>query len=123
VVDDDPVVRTLLRRGLERFEVLDASDGEEARAILRERSVDLVVTDLLMPRLAGLGLIRWARKAHVRPAWIILSAVGTFDAAVEAIELGAFAVLTKPPRLEEVEVTVRNALEQRYLVQERERLL
>jgi serine phosphatase RsbU (regulator of sigma subunit)/anti-anti-sigma regulatory factor len=125
VVDDDPVVRTLVRGALVRMKVgrvLEAADGEEARALLDQEAVDLVITDLLMPRLDGLGLIRWAREASLTADWIILSAMETFDAAVEAIQLGAFDFITKPPRLEALELAVRNVLEQRKLLRERERL-
>jgi DNA-binding response OmpR family regulator/anti-anti-sigma regulatory factor len=125
VVDDDPVVRVLLRGALKRMalgSVLEAADGEQARALLEQTDVDLVITDLLMPKLDGLGLIRWARGAHLSPDWIILSAMETFDAAVEAIQLGAFDFISKPPRLEALETTVRNALGQRRLIRERERL-
>ena len=124
VADDDPVVRTLLRRGLGRLggEFLEAADGEEARSLLEAHEVDLVVTDLLMPRLDGLGLIRWAKEHRPGPEFIILSGLGTFDTAVEAVQLGAFEFLTKPVRLQELEVAARNALEQRKLIRERERL-
>ena len=124
VADDDPVVRAVLRRGLARLagEVLEAGDGEVARSLLEQREVDLVITDLLMPRLDGLGLIRWGREHRPGAEWIILSGLGTFDAAVEAVQLGAFEFLTKPVRLQELEVAARNALEQRRLRADRERL-
>jgi serine phosphatase RsbU (regulator of sigma subunit)/anti-anti-sigma regulatory factor len=125
VVDDDPVVLALLRGALKRMgvgAVLEASDGEDARSLLEQVDVDLVITDLVMPRLDGLGLMRWAREAHLSADWIILSAMETFDAAVEAIQLGAFDFISKPPRFEALEVSVRNALEQRRLLRERERL-
>jgi serine phosphatase RsbU (regulator of sigma subunit)/anti-anti-sigma regulatory factor len=126
VVDDDPIIRRLVRHGLGGHEfsvVLEAVDGVEAQAILREQPIDLVITDLLMPRLDGLELMRWANEHHPGPTWIILSGVDTFDAAVEAIQVGAFHFLSKPPRLQELEVAVRNALEHRRLLGERARLL
>jgi serine phosphatase RsbU (regulator of sigma subunit)/anti-anti-sigma regulatory factor len=126
VVDDDPVTRRLVRRALEGFgcqAVLEAEDGEAAQRLLRERSdIDLVLTDILMPRVDGLELLRWGREHAPGPAWIILSGLDTFGTAVEAIRLGAFDFLAKPPRLEELEVSVRNALERRNLLLERERL-
>jgi serine phosphatase RsbU (regulator of sigma subunit)/anti-anti-sigma regulatory factor len=125
VVDDDPVIRTLLRPALKRLdvgEVLEAEDGEAALSLLKQQEVDLVITDLVMPRLDGLDLIRRAREAGLTPDWIILSAMDTFDAAVEAIQLGAFDFIPKPPHLEALSVAVRNVLEQRRLLRERERL-
>jgi len=126
VVDDDPVTRRLVRRALEGFgcqTVLEAEDGEAAQQILRERGeIDLVLTDILMPRVDGLELLRWGREHAPGPAWIILSGLDTFGTAVEAIRLGAYDFLAKPPRLEELEVSMRNALERRNLLRERERL-
>lgn len=126
VADDDPVTRQLVLRSLQEIgfgTVLPAHDGSEARSILRERpDVDLVVTDILMPNLDGLELLRWGRTHLPDVAWIILSGLDTFDSAVEAIRLGAFDFLAKPPSVAELEVAVRNALERRTLLVERERL-
>lgn len=125
VVDDDPVVRRVVSRGiggLGRLDVLEAEDGEAARDLLTERTVDLVVTDLVMPRLDGLELIRWGTEHTPATVWIILSGVETFDAAVEAIRLGAFEFLSKPVHVKQLEVAVRNALAQRNLERERTRL-
>lgn len=127
IVDDDPTTRLLVRRGLEACELElgglhEAADGVEAQGLLERESIALVITDLRMPNLDGLGLIRWGRTATPGTAWIILSGVETFDAAVEAIQLGAYDFLGKPPRMEELEVVVRNVLEQRQLVAERDRL-
>lgn len=127
VVDDDPVTRQLVRRALEGIgcrDILQASDGLQAQQLLREhRDIDLVLTDILMPGLDGLDLLRWGREELPDTPWIILSGLDTFDSAVEAIRLGAFDFLAKPPRVAELEVAVRNALERRNLLTERERLL
>lgn len=126
VVDDQPVARLLVKRALERFgcaPVLEAADGIEAQAILREHpDVALVLTDIMMPRMDGLELLRWGREAVPGAIWIVLSGLDTFDSAVAAIRFGAFDFLPKPPRLEEMEVSVRNALERRRLLAEREHL-
>jgi serine phosphatase RsbU (regulator of sigma subunit)/anti-anti-sigma regulatory factor len=126
LVDDDPSLRQLVRRalsGLGCSEVLEAADGLDAQALLAERpDVDIVITDLMMPRLDGLGLLRWARDHCPEPVWVILSGLDTFDAAVEAIRIGAFDFLPKPPRAKELEVALRNALDHRRLVRDRQRL-
>jgi DNA-binding NtrC family response regulator len=75
-----------------------------------------------MPGLDGMELLRWGREHAPGTIWIILSGLDTFDSAVEAIRLGAFDFLAKPPRVAELEVAVRNALERRALLLERERL-
>src|SRR5688572_22582117 len=126
IVDDDRVTRSVVREALIELgctEVLEAGDGIEAQEILRVRpEIDLVIVDIIMPRLDGLGLVAWAREHCPGPVYVILSALDRFDKAVEAIRLGAFDFLAKPIRNEELEVSVRNALEHRALLLERARL-
>lgn len=125
VVDDDPMVRKIVTRGLMQLnpaEVLEEQDGLAAREVLRERTVDVVVTDVVMPELDGLALMKWAQEHRPGPLWIVLSGLDTFDAAVEALQLGAFDYLAKPPEVPRVRVAVRNALDQLELKRERERL-
>lgn len=126
VVDDEPVTRLMVKRALEKLgcaPVLDAPDGIAAQKILRERpDVALVLTDIMMPRMDGLELLRWGREAVPDAMWIVLSGLETFDSAVTAIRLGAFDFLPKSPHSEEMAVAVRNALERRHLLAERERL-
>lgn len=126
VVDDEPVTRLLVKRALEGLgcsPVLEAADGIAAQEVLRQHpDVALVLTDIMMPRMDGLELLRWGREAVPAAMWIVLSGLETFDSAVAAIRLGAFDFLPKSPRKEEMEVSVRNALERRQLVAERERL-
>lgn len=125
VVDDDIVIRTLVVRGLRDAgfsEIHEAEDGLAAKEYITGHTVDVVITDVMMPRLDGLELIRWARQRYPEIVWIILSGLDTFDAAVEGIHLGAFDFLAKPPNLKELEISLRNALAQRQLVKEKETL-
>lgn len=126
VVDDEPVTRLLVKRALENLgctPVLEAADGLAAQQVLQQHpEVALVLTDIMMPRMDGLELLRWGRQALPDAMWIVLSGLDTFDSAVAAIRLGAFDFLPKSPRTEEIGVSVRNALERRQLLAERERL-
>jgi serine phosphatase RsbU (regulator of sigma subunit)/anti-anti-sigma regulatory factor len=126
VVDDEPVARLMVKLSLERLgctPVLEAADGIAAQEVLREHpGVALVLTDIMMPRMDGLELLRWGRQAVPDAMWIVLSGLETFDTAVAAIRLGAFDFLPKSPHLEEMGVAVRNALERRQLLAEREQL-
>ncbi len=126
VVDDDPVTRIRVRSALEENgfgEIREAADGLEAQEFIEtHREVDLVLTDIMMPGVDGIDLLRWGREHMPDVAWILLSGFETFDVAVEAIRLGAYDFLAKPPGIEELQVAVKNALERRRLLQERDRL-
>ena len=125
VVDDDPMVRKIVSRGLSKLEpqrIIEVEDGLAARDILSETPVDVVVTDVLMPNMSGLELMKWAQEHCPQPLWIVLSGLETFDAAVDALQLGAFDYLAKPPEVQRVRVAVRNALDQIELVRERQHL-
>lgn len=126
VVDDEESIRTLVMAALAEggYELLAAADGEEAKEVIGRERIDAAVVDLQMPRLDGLGLMRWARPRHPDIRWIILSGQGAFEDAVRAVQLGAFDFITKPHGVAEaVQVTVRNALREKRLEAERRRLL
>ena len=126
IVEDEANVRGFLREALESvegYELFEAGDGVEAQNVLQQHRFDVVITDLIMPRMGGLELMQWAKDTCPGPAWIILSARGTFDDAIRAVQLGAFDFITKPlPILDSLLVVVRNALRQRRLSAERDRL-
>lgn len=125
VVDDDAMVRKIVAKGLAALnpaEVLEVEDGLAAQALLVKTPIDVVVTDVLMPNMTGLELMKWAQQHCPEPLWIVLSGLETFDAAVDALQLGAFDFLGKPPEVQRVRVAVRNALDQIELVRERRRL-
>ncbi len=125
VVDDDPVLRRIVSRGLEPLAlgaVLEVEDGAQAQDVLRDRSVDVVITDVLMPNMDGRELMGWAKEHCPEPVWIILSGLDTFDAAIDALRLGAFDFLAKPLEVQRLRVVVRNALAHGDLLREKERL-
>ena len=125
IVDDERAIRELVVDVLsgEGYELLEADDGPAAQAVLAATPVDVVITDLRMPQMTGLGLMQWAQDKHPGSAWIILSGRGTFDDAVRAVQLGAFDFICKPMDVaESLPVAVRNALRQRRLAAERRRL-
>ncbi|MBI2373832.1 MAG: sigma-54-dependent Fis family transcriptional regulator [Deltaproteobacteria bacterium] len=97
VADDEVNLRKVLEAMLRRegYEVLLAEDGQEALEILKSSHVDVVLTDLRMPRLDGMGLVRQL-VPNGGPPVIVLTAHGTIETAVEALKLGAFHFVTKP---------------------------
>ena len=98
IVDDEEGIRSFLGDVLEDegHDVTLAADGAEAAELLRKRSFHLMLTDLQMPRLDGMSLLRKARAEAPEMEVIVLTAHGTVETAVEAMRLGAFDYLTKP---------------------------
>jgi len=126
VVDDNDSVRRLLVRTLQRDkprEVVDVSSPSAARQQLAQRRFDVVITDLSMPEESGISLMQWGRAQHPDSSWIVLTGHGTMDAAVRALQLGAFDFLSKPLQMAQLLNSVRNALAHAGLVADRSRLL
>jgi two-component system, NtrC family, response regulator AtoC len=116
VVDDEPNMRKVLKAMLvqDGFEVHDAMDGEAALAVLAENHIDIVISDLKMPKIDGMELLRRVNAAHDIPV-IMITAHGTIDTAVEALKLGAFDYLTKPFERKELHQTIAKAARTREL--------
>jgi two-component system response regulator AtoC len=117
VVDDEPNLRRVLSAQLARdgYEVLTAEDGEAGLELLREHHVDLIITDLRMPKVDGMELLRQALTMDPDLPVVMITAHGTVDTAVEALKLGAFDYVTKPFDQAEVRTIVRKALATREL--------
>ncbi len=118
VADDEPGLREFISDSLELDEhtVVPAKDGREAAKLLDERGFDLVLTDLKMPGLDGMGLLRKVRAEQPEVEVIMITAHGTVDNAVEAMKLGAFEYLQKPiSGPDELRLLVARALERRGL--------
>ncbi len=120
IADDDPQIRALLRRVLagEGHLLREAEDGEAALASFREHGADLILSDLQMPRMDGLRLLRAAKEADDSVAFLILTGAGTMHDAIEALRLQADDYLVKPFDVEEVVLAVRRALNHRRLLLE-----
>jgi two-component system, NtrC family, response regulator AtoC len=120
IVDDEPNLRKILAAQLSRdgYEVMLAEDGEQGLTMLREHHIDLVVTDLKMPKVDGMTLLREALRESPDLPIVMITAHGTVDTAVEALKLGAFDYLTKPFDKDEVRQVVAKALKTRALAQE-----
>jgi len=118
VVDDEAGIRSFIGEvlGGEGLEVEQAADGRQAAELLESRSFHLMLTDLKMPRMDGMELLRLARQSVPEMEVIVLTAHGTVDSAVEAMKLGAFDYLGKPlSGPDELRLVVRRALERRRL--------
>jgi two-component system response regulator HydG len=120
VADDDAAVRQSLERSLTRegYTVELATDGQAALDRLRLGGVDLVLSDLRMPGLTGLELLRHVKAAGLDADVVLLTAFGTVEEAVQAMKDGAVDFLTKPFQRAQLVRVIRKALERRELIQE-----
>ena len=117
VADDEPRLRQVLCRLMtaEGYECLEAGSGAEALAALADTSVPLVLTDLRMPQMDGLELLRELGQRHPDTAVLMITGIADVDVAVRALGLGATDYITKPFHLEEVRVRVAQAVEKQRL--------
>jgi CheY-like chemotaxis protein len=124
VADDEASIRHVLSLVLQEqgYEVRAVSNGEEALAELESRDYDAVVSDVRMPRVDGLTLLRKALARQPDLTFVVMSAYGQPDAALEAVGAGAFDYVSKPFKPEEVVLVLRKAEERRRLVNENRRL-
>ncbi|MDB5242205.1 MAG: Fis family transcriptional regulator [Spirosoma sp.] len=120
IVDDEKSIRAALRDILEYegYEVDEAKDGEEGLEMIMQTSYDVALCDIKMPKMDGLELLQKAGEAAKTTQFIMISAFGNVENAVEATKRGAFDFITKPPDLNRLLITVRNAIDRAKLVQE-----
>ncbi|NLG35058.1 MAG: sigma-54-dependent Fis family transcriptional regulator, partial [Lentisphaerae bacterium] len=113
VVDDDTLMREFVVETLtrERIEVVQASNGIQARNLLQQREFDMAFVDIKMPGLSGMELLRWKSEKEVPTLTVIVTAFGTVEQAVEAMQLGAIDFLMKPFSPEQVELVLNKARE------------
>ncbi len=113
IVDDEKSIRDALRDILEyeEYEVDEAKDGEEGLEMVLKTKYDVALCDIKMPKLDGLEMLLKAKEEGVMTQFIMISAFGNVENAVEATKRGAYDFITKPPDLNRLLVTVRNAIE------------
>jgi len=124
VVDDEASIRRTLREILEYedFGVEEAVDGEEALTAIREHSYDLVLLDVKMPKVDGMEVLESIAEETADLPVVMISGHGTIETAVEATKLGAYDFVEKPPDLNRLLLTVRNALDHGQLEVENRRM-
>jgi len=124
IVDDEKNTREGLRWALEgqASQITLAEDGEQALVQLGQTPVDLVISDLRMPRMDGMELLQHLKEEFPETEFVMLTGHGTVETAVEAMKMGAFDYLIKPVNLEELGLLIQRVFEQRDLKAENERL-
>ncbi len=120
LVDDDSSLRRVLEYHLREagYSILTASDGRAAFDLFTENDIDLVITDIMMPEINGVELLRRIKAMSPETAVIVITAYGSIENAVQAMKLGAFDYITKPFERQALLATVEKALEMSELLQE-----
>lgn len=120
IVDDEKSMRDVLAIMLKRagYTVTEAGDGEDAIGQIQKDIFDLVITDLKMPKADGLEVLKAVKEHSPGTVVLMITAFASPESAVEAMKRGAFDYLTKPFQVDEAQLIIRNALEQRRLSNE-----
>ena len=120
IIDDEKAIRKTLTEILsyEGYKIEEAGDGEEGLKKFREKSFDVVLCDIKMPKMDGLEFLDKAREGNPDIPVIMISGHGTIETAVEAVKKGAYDYISKPPDLNRLLITIRNAMDKTNLVTE-----
>ncbi len=117
VVDDEESIREVLSNYLESlgYEVQTASDGQDALGKFEAGAYDLIVSDLLMPVIDGLELLRKVREKDRDVIFLMITGYPSIETAVEAIKKGAYDYITKPFHMEDVRIRIERSFEKKNL--------
>jgi len=122
VIEDEAAIRRVLIKILseesEDYQVSEAEDGAKGLEVLKKEDFDLVLCDIKMPKMDGVEVLEAAKKEKPEIPFIMISGHGDLDTAVNTMRLGAFDYISKPPDLNRLLTTVRNALDKKELVVE-----
>ncbi|MCO6357626.1 DNA-binding NtrC family response regulator [Roseivirga pacifica] len=120
IIDDEQSIRSTLREILEyeKYTIDEAKDGQEGLDKLIANSYDIALCDVKMPKMDGIELLERVQMAGIDTQFIMISAHGTIETAVDATKMGAFDFVPKPPDLNRLLLTVKNALDKSSLVTE-----
>lgn len=120
IIDDELLMRNFLAETLQRkkFEVMTAADGQKALALLKDHTFDLIITDMKLPDVTGIEILRKVKELSPNTVVVIITAFGSIENAVEAMRLGAFNYLIKPFSPDSIEAVIEKAQEHYSLVEE-----
>jgi Nif-specific regulatory protein len=124
IADDEPNIRRVLEAMFTKdgFTVLTAENGKRAIDLASSNSIDILISDLIMPDMTGVEVLRAVKQLQPDSAAIMVTAYGTIKTAVDAMRLGAYNYITKPFDVDEMRVLVKKALEHRNLKEENTQL-
>jgi two-component system nitrogen regulation response regulator NtrX len=120
IIDDEKAIRKTLSEILsyEGYKIDEAGDGEEGFRKFREKEYDVILCDIKMPKMDGIEFLEKAKEANPDLPIIMISGHGTIETAVEAVRKGAYDYISKPPDLNRLLITIRNAMDKTSLVAE-----
>lgn len=120
IIDDEKAIRKTLSEILsyEGYKIEEAGDGEEGLKKLKEKEFDVVLCDIKMPKIDGIEFLEKSREINSDTPIIMISGHGTIETAVEAVKKGAYDYISKPPDLNRLLITIRNAMDKNQLVAE-----
>jgi DNA-binding NtrC family response regulator len=120
VIDDEKAIRKALTEILsaEGYKTDEAADGEDGLKKFREKTYDVVICDIKMPKLDGIEFLQKAGEVNPDTPVIMISGHGNIETAVDAVKKGAFDYISKPPDLNRMLITIRNAMDKSSLVSE-----
>lgn len=120
IIDDEKAIRKTLSEILsfEGYDIVEAADGEEGLKLFKDKTYDVVLCDIKMPKLDGMEFLQKATEHNPDVPIIMISGHGNIETAVEAVKKGAYDFIQKPPDLNRLLITIRNAKERNSLVTE-----
>lgn len=124
IIDDERAIRRTLTDilGFEGFTIDEAADGAEGIKKIKENNYDCILCDIKMPKMDGMEVLTAAREEKPDIPFIMISGHGNIETAVEAVKKGAFDFISKPPDLNRLLITIRNAMDKKSLVAETKQL-
>ncbi|MBK9321472.1 MAG: sigma-54-dependent Fis family transcriptional regulator [Bdellovibrionaceae bacterium] len=117
VVDDEESIREFLEIMLKKegYDITLAEDGQKAKELLGKKTFDMIISDLQMPHVTGIELLKHVKETSPEIVFMMITAFGTAETAVEAMKMGAYDYITKPFKIDEVRLNIQNALRSRNL--------
>ncbi len=124
VIDDEKAIRKALNEILtfEGFTVDEAADGAEGVKKIRENNYDCILCDIKMPKMDGMEVLQIAKQEKPDIPFVVISGHGSIETAVDAVKKGAYDYISKPPDLNRLLITLRNAMDKKLLVAETKQL-
>lgn len=124
VIDDEKAIRSTLSEilGFEGYAIDEAADGAEGLKKIKDNNYDCILCDIKMPKMDGIELLEAAKEHRPDTPFILISGHGNIETAVEAVKKGAYDYISKPPDLNRLLITLRNAMDKKELVTETKQL-